>query len=493
MGAKSVFDRIYKLFETYYLILAALIVTVALFNLFYNLGNTAIDNWDEARHGVNAYEMLKNNNFIVSTYSYQPDYWNLKPPLSFWTIILGYKLMGYNALGLRIFSALAALGTIVEIFYFVKYRHGRVAALISAATLTTTTQYILSHCARTGDADALFVLLFTTAMLSLMLIERSRVWLYVTGLSFSLAFLTKSWHAGNLGVIVGLYLLISGEVFKIRFKEWLTFLASSLIPILAWSVFRYSQDGLVFFQTMVQYDLLNRSSNVIEGHVGGFSYYFHFLNVNYFYWLIILIASFIGYQVQTTDFFSKDRRNYVLAIALWIIVPFGLYTFASTKIYWYILPVYPVLAICIGAFCNQLLKIPNLALQGVLTFGILASLFLNERYIQTQVLLVQTDPPQAVLQQLKGMKNYSGAIIYTMDGAEDDPRHWKQSHLLSAELYNDLIALDGGLEEFLKDSHKNTLLLYPKNLDYNFIRDTFGLKILTETDKEVIMTQYISL
>ena len=30
-----------------------------LFILFHNLGNNAIADWDEARHGINAYEMLK--------------------------------------------------------------------------------------------------------------------------------------------------------------------------------------------------------------------------------------------------------------------------------------------------------------------------------------------------------------------------------------------------------------------------------------------------
>lgn len=59
-----------------------------LFILFHNLGNNAIADWDEARHGINAYEMLRSNNWIISTYQYEPDLWNLKPPFSYYLIAL---------------------------------------------------------------------------------------------------------------------------------------------------------------------------------------------------------------------------------------------------------------------------------------------------------------------------------------------------------------------------------------------------------------------
>ena len=65
--------------------------------------------YDESRHGINAYEMIRNQDYVVSTYQGEPDYWNLKPPLSFWLIAVGYRMFGYNALGLRFFSALASL------------------------------------------------------------------------------------------------------------------------------------------------------------------------------------------------------------------------------------------------------------------------------------------------------------------------------------------------------------------------------------------------
>ena len=86
--------------------LAAGILFLALL-CFYHLDYGELMDWDEARHGVSAYEMLQTGEPIVTTYAYSPDYWNLKPPLSEWLIALGYKLFGYNAYGLRFFSGVS--------------------------------------------------------------------------------------------------------------------------------------------------------------------------------------------------------------------------------------------------------------------------------------------------------------------------------------------------------------------------------------------------
>lgn len=90
-----------------------------LFLLFYNLGNVSAENWDEARHGISAYEMLKNKNFIINTYNYEPDLWNLKPPFSFWMESISFSLFGYNLFAFRLPSAIAMFLTFgsISIFY----------------------------------------------------------------------------------------------------------------------------------------------------------------------------------------------------------------------------------------------------------------------------------------------------------------------------------------------------------------------------------------
>ena len=89
---------------------------------FSRLDVASLQHWDEARHGVNGYEMFKNHNYIVNTYNYENDYFNLKPPLSYWGIILGFQLFGVSIFSMRFYSALSLLLTFFAVaFYMHKY------------------------------------------------------------------------------------------------------------------------------------------------------------------------------------------------------------------------------------------------------------------------------------------------------------------------------------------------------------------------------------
>ena len=90
----------------YWFIFAGLAVFAAML-CFLRLDVGYVASWDEARHGISAYEMIQNKNFIVNTYNYDVDYWNLKPPFSFYGIMLGFGIFGFSVRGLRLYSALS--------------------------------------------------------------------------------------------------------------------------------------------------------------------------------------------------------------------------------------------------------------------------------------------------------------------------------------------------------------------------------------------------
>lgn len=77
-------EKFLNFVEKYWLYLFIAILFLLSFACFFNLGNMPIYDWDEARHGVNAFEMLKQNNFIANFYQGEIDYYNLKPPISYY-------------------------------------------------------------------------------------------------------------------------------------------------------------------------------------------------------------------------------------------------------------------------------------------------------------------------------------------------------------------------------------------------------------------------
>ncbi|MFZ2725407.1 MAG: hypothetical protein WAX77_04065 [Methylococcaceae bacterium] len=69
------------------------LIVLALFNTFTNIEQQQIAQWDEARHIGSAIEMLKNQQWLVTTYLGETDYWNVKPPLSIWLTALSVHFL----------------------------------------------------------------------------------------------------------------------------------------------------------------------------------------------------------------------------------------------------------------------------------------------------------------------------------------------------------------------------------------------------------------
>lgn len=474
-------NRTLNFIEKGYYFFLVIALSIAVFNIFYNLGAAPINSWDEARHGVNAYEMIKRNNYIVNTYAYNNDYWNLKPPLSYWAIILGYRLAGFNAVGLRLFSAIAGFLTILSVAIFVLYNHGRLASLISTAALTTTTPFILEHCSRSGDADSLFILFFTLSIMCLTLVRKNVLWLYGAGINFALAFLTKSWHAGSIAVIIVIYLAVNRALFRMNKKRVILFIVSVSLPIIIWVLLRYSQDGITFFKTMIGYDLMARTSSTLEGHIGGKCYYLEHFQWSYFYWFLVFTSTALSViTVASSENLTDDNKNYILCIALWIITPFLLYTIAKTKIWWYIFPIYPALAISIGAASSKLLKTKkeNIILPILLSGMIILSITKNQLIITDKVSNVKQDSIQAMFKKLGKHPEYEGKKIYI--------DHFEQSYWLCAELYGDLIPVSGGIEGFLKDNSNSSLLFITKDKKIDLGNNIRNLKVVIENQNACI-------
>ncbi|OIK09943.1 glycosyltransferase [Bacillus sp. MUM 116] len=469
--------RLSRKFEFLFPYFISILLIIDVYNIFFHLGNLPIYSWDEARHGVSAYEMLKQGNFFVNTYQYKNDYWNLKPPLSFWAVMAGYKIAGFNALGLRLLSGISSLLTIIMIAAFVKKRYGKLAAILSTLILSTSKQYILNHCARTGDADALFVLLFTASILSLLLSDRNINWLYCSGITFALAFLTKSWHAGNIAIIIGLFLMITGRYKTLTKYNWLILFSCMIIPILAWASVRYQYDGFEFFRQMVVYDLLQRSSAPIEGHIGGKNYYALVMYKYFGIWLTILFGLALLYTSNNLSTLEKKSENrfYKIGIGLWVLIPLLFFSFAKTKIRWYILPVYPPLSIIIGVLASKILMMHGKSLTKAIL--LLSIFFASSTYYGQIYTILHRQSPKlqlSLLQKVQENKELKGYSIFLH--RTSNQQSWQQNEVLTAELYGDLHVENGNFNDFL--NKEKALLLIQKGQESIQLIETNHLQIL---------------
>lgn len=464
-------ERAYQLFF-------ALLFAWLVFLCFYKLDVKYVDPWDESRHGVNAYEMLREENLIESTYLYETDYYNLKPPMSMWTIMLSMGIFGASVFTMRLPSVLCYLALALTVACFARKRYGRPAALLSLAFLAANTTPFLAHMVRAGDADSLYVLIFTLAMLCMLRIKDNQKNLYWCAFLFALAFLTKSFHAGVIVAIGGLYLLFTGELKKMKPMVWMKFLASAVLPIALWAVLRVATDGTAFLKEMWLTDVVGRSGEGFGSNEAGFSYYFSYylgnMSGSVQIYLVVLIALFfcgvfaVGYtkRWQKCSFLQACKKVLLhpdtIGFALWIVVPTLAFSAVATKLLWYMYPVVTALLIAVACALGNILhkcKMP-VVFRECVGFGALAvagiySLILFGTFRNYGLNGAQTNAFQLLIQetaQEEGLDSVAVYVALESDQPEEPVNHtWAQQDVFVAEAYGDYRCLQGGLAALLVD------------------------------------------
>lgn len=223
---------------------------------FYHLDAAVTHNWDEARHITNAYEMMSSDNPWVHTYRGEVDYYNYKPPLSMWCIIFFFKLFGTNFYSMRLYSAVAMFLTFFLISGFLLQNFGRRTTILFGLLLITGEDLFFFHMARSADADALYILLFSTAMLCLYMTEKQPWYICPCCLFLSLAFLAKCLHMATGIAIMVCYL---PRIYKqMKIKHYTAGGLCLVIPAGIWTLMRFQYDGFIFFAGMLGKEVVKR-------------------------------------------------------------------------------------------------------------------------------------------------------------------------------------------------------------------------------------------
>ena len=443
--------------------LAAVLFAIIGYLCFHKLGDLPIMDWDEARHGVSAYEMSQSGDLIVTTFDGEPDYWNLKPPLSEWLICLAYSIFGYNVFGMRVYGAISALICIALCFLWSWKRIGRTGALTCVFAFAGIWLLWQKHCFRAGDADALFVLLCTTGTLCLAECTKEPKTLIGACLAFSLAFLAKSFHAGILAVeiVVCCAYFLYKKTIRLSLSLVLCCVAAAIGPILIWAILRMLRDGTAFFEQMVLYDLLKRSSEAIENHVGGPLFYVEILLSD---WGVIACLACLPVGVAHLVSASQDESRVMphdqkidsfIVLASAVLIPLGLFTLASSKLRWYIFPALPALVLLAG-MCVQSAVIrlggPKAALVLAVPFLICGlSVFTSIAGVREGN---GQDPVQTSISQLvsrNGPTANADLYLYAPGDTDEYTGTWSQSRYLLAMLQGNMHPVDGAVQGWSDD------------------------------------------
>jgi 4-amino-4-deoxy-L-arabinose transferase-like glycosyltransferase len=326
--------------------------------LFLHLDFLTIRLWDEARVAINAQEMVHSGNYLVPTYHGEPDLWNSKPPLMLWCQVFFMKLMGVNEWSVRLPSALAALFTCAIIMLIaVRYVKNFWFGFFCVLVLITSRGYTCyHHSARTGDYDALLALFLILANFAFFIFfENSKTkYLYLFFLSLSLAVLTKS--AAALLIIPGLFIYVV-------FQRKLLFLLKNKHLYIGLAIFFITVGGYFFLRenynpgygkAIWENEFGGRFFDTIENHHHSFWYYFGNLFDHRFIIWIFFVPFGIYFGLTNRDTRIKNLTFFSSIIILTYLL---FISSAQTKLSWYIMPMYPFLAVLVGVCIYHIFSI----------------------------------------------------------------------------------------------------------------------------------------
>ena len=334
--------------SSYFHIIILLILSS--FIMFNNLGDSSLNNWDEGIHAQVSKEILNTGDWITPHWK-ENIYWG-KPPLKLWLTALTYKLLGVSEFTAKIWSALFGIGAIIFTYLLGRKLFNKYIGFLSSLILLTCNQFIFHHCARTGEMDSALVFLIVSSIYFFLKRKENPINYYFFGIIIGLAFLTKSVTALLPIFIIGLYCVLTFDLSLLKEKNTYITVFLGMLVALPWFLVQYLKHGYEFINKFFFYHVVERAKEGIEGNVGGNYYYIEQIVNNFSPWYFFVLFAIL-YSIKHIIY---DKKKEDLLLISWISVVFGIFTIAGTKLPWYIMPVYPALAILIAKLIYDYIK-----------------------------------------------------------------------------------------------------------------------------------------
>jgi len=303
-----------------------------------NIGTGSLATWDEALYANISANMIKTGDWLVM--HDRPDKpWFDKPPLYMWCTAFFYNIFGISEFSVRFTSALFGLATVLLVYSFIKKIYDQHAALLAALLLLASPHYL--HFSKMGMMDVMLTF-FTTLMIVLFWMGQDRPsCLFWSGIALLFAYLAKGFAAIAGPAVIFFYCLFSGNLRLLIKRQFTIGALISIAFILCWHLVQYFFSGPDAIKSYFGFHIFERATTSLEGHGGGLNFYQKVIFNKNKPWGVLFYGSFL-YMLWLM---VRDRDKRAILVISWIAVVFTICSVVQTKLHWYIMPIYPALAI----------------------------------------------------------------------------------------------------------------------------------------------------
>lgn len=318
--------------------------------IFIGLGRAPLEPFDDASYADVAKNIVKSGNWL-DFYWLGGQPFLEKPPLYYWLTALFFNIFGVNEFGARLFPALSGVGTLAVVFVFARRYLLAESALVSVILLMTVSGFWDFSSRAMLDMPTTFFVTLSLLFFYLSLQQPKAPWYLLYGASFSLAILTKS-VVGFIPILVTvIFLALTNARGLLSLKYWAGTLFGLVLASI-WHIFAYFRYGEIFIREYFGYHVIQRIAGDIGIHQQPFMYF-----VNYLYdserFILFCFAVALPYLLYQA---IRSRSQIHILLLVWIAVVFFAISFSRAKLFWYVIPLYPPLAMAIGLAGDSLRK-----------------------------------------------------------------------------------------------------------------------------------------
>lgn len=315
-----------------YLLLASIISSCI---FFFRLGSNQLQSWDEAIYAESAKEMLVTGDYLTPHWNQEKFF--QKPPLAMWATAGLFKIFGVNETSARAFSALCGVGCVLLTMLIGRLFLSESLSFMAGLILLVTPHF--NYHARQGGLDVPLILFMLLGLYAYLKAQVDARWWLLFGLGAALAIMTKGPGAAALLVAVGVSLVVRrSQVWKSGYF-WMG-LGALVILGSAWHLAMVYLYGNQFLREYFGQQILARSAGVVDTTPHGWTFYLRTLFFGLLPYTFLLPFAIVRVW---------KSREFPAVLTIFAITVLVICTAVATKQAWYILPVYPVLALAFAS------------------------------------------------------------------------------------------------------------------------------------------------
>lgn len=310
-------------------IVAALLITSL---LYLRLGRDYLFDWDEGIYAQLGLEMLNTGDIFTPTWGGEA--WLEKPPGIAWFSAIGIEIFGKSSFGARSTMPLFAFISLLFLFHIGKKIKDAKTGLIAVFMLVYFDLFLSRSRGVNTDGPLLSTML-ASIYLSLSFAHPAII---------ALTIFAGIWMKGLAGLLT---LIVIAPIFVKRINQYAKVVAFSILYAMPWHLYQYLVQGEKFLLPYLKEQVVQRITTPIEYHIGNRWYYLKYLYENLDVGVIFL--ALLGSILLLYKFAKQKKKDLSTLLPIWwagiILVVF---TLAKTKLFWYILPALPAIALLVA-------------------------------------------------------------------------------------------------------------------------------------------------